>query len=290
MRPLVKAALRLDPSFVGDAVGRPLDLWQREVVFTALGGDDCCLRVGRQSGKTEVVAQLAALYLTLPELVNRDRTLVILTSPSQRQSSETHTRILAILDALGAECVERNKLSVRLSNGSRLLALPGSQETLRGISAVDLLLLDEAAYADESLFRAVRPMLSVSRGSGGGRMVLLSTPADPSGFFYQIATANDTDWVRWHIATSQCPRVPDEFLESERRLLGEHIYKREYGAEFVAMDGGLLTWDEARALSCSADTLEAPRLADLINTRRRAISAQDAASGRRAFVPPRLAA
>ena len=180
MTPRIEAAIKLHPAIIGDVIGRPLDGWQAEVVSTALvDRQDCCLRVGRQSGKTESAAQLACALLTVPALINKSNALVILTSPSQRQSSEIHRRVLDILDALSADFEERNRLSLKLKNGSRFLALPGSSDTLRGISAVDLLLLDEAAFVDHQLISAIRPMLAVS----GGRMVMLSTPADPTGFF-----------------------------------------------------------------------------------------------------------
>ena len=59
-----------------------------------------------------------------------------------------------------------------MANGSRLVALPGREETIRSYSGVRLLILDEASRVPDDLYRAVRPMLAVSHG----RLVALSTP------------------------------------------------------------------------------------------------------------------
>jgi hypothetical protein len=63
-------------------------------------------------------------------------------------------------------------LTLELVNGSRIVSLPENESGIRGFSGVNLLVIDEAARVDDSLYRSVRPMLAVS----GGRLVALSTP------------------------------------------------------------------------------------------------------------------
>ena len=41
---------------------------------------------------------------------------------------------------------EDNRLSFTLDNGSRVVSLPGTGETVRGFSAPDLIIEDEAAF------------------------------------------------------------------------------------------------------------------------------------------------
>ena len=55
-------------------------------------------------------------------------------------------------------------LRAEMANGSRILALPGSETTVRGYSAADLIVIDEAARVGDSLLQAVRPMLATSQG------------------------------------------------------------------------------------------------------------------------------
>ena len=57
-----------------------------------------------------------------------------------------------------------NEMSLALPNGSRIVGLPGNEATVRGFSAVSLLLVDEAARVSDDLYLAIRPMLAVSDG------------------------------------------------------------------------------------------------------------------------------
>jgi 2-polyprenyl-6-methoxyphenol hydroxylase-like FAD-dependent oxidoreductase len=46
-----------------------------------------------------------------------------------------------------------------MANGSRVIALPGDERTVRGYSAAALIIVDEAARVEDALWTAVRPML-----------------------------------------------------------------------------------------------------------------------------------
>jgi hypothetical protein len=59
-------------------------------------------------------------------------------------------------------------------------SLPGVEDTVRGFSAVSLMLIDEAAPVNDDLYKTVRPMLAV----GDGDLWLMSTPNGQRGFFY----------------------------------------------------------------------------------------------------------
>ena len=123
---------------------------------------------------------------------------------------------------------------MELANGSRIEALPGTEKTIRGFSGVDLLVVDEASRVDDALYYAVRPMLAVS----GGRLMMLSTPAGRRGVFHEewsegASGAGAEGWERYEVSADQCPRIPEAFLEEERRSLPERIYRQEYCCEFL---------------------------------------------------------
>jgi hypothetical protein len=160
--------------------------------------------------------------------------LVLLLSPSQRQSAEIFRKVLDADNALGrpVPAVHRTQLRLELSNGSRVLCLPGREETIRSFGGVDLLVLDEAARIRDDLYRSVRPMLAVSRG----RLVALSTPFGQRGWFYH-EWAGDGPWRRFRITWRDCPRITPEFIEEERRALGEHWVAQEYETAFTALEG-----------------------------------------------------
>ena len=150
------------------------DPWQAD--FLRSDSQRIILNCSRQSGKSTTTAILA-----LWEAIYKPKSVIVLDSPSLRQSQELmlkFSEFLTMVDS-SVKLDSDTKLSVRFSNGSRVVALPGSEKTIRGISAVTLLVLDEAARIPDELYGAVRPMLAVSHG----RLILLSTPFGEQGFF-----------------------------------------------------------------------------------------------------------
>ena len=87
-------------------------------------------------------------------------------SPSARQSGEFLRKAAGFARRLGIRPKGDgdNEISLEFPNGSRIVGLPGSEATIRGFSAVSLLLVDEAARVSDELYLAIRPMLAVSDG------------------------------------------------------------------------------------------------------------------------------
>ncbi len=167
------------------------------------------LNCTRQWGKSTVLAVKA---------VHRAWTvagsLTLVASPSERQSGEFLRKAAEFLGRLG---VKRrgdgdNSSSLALPNGSRIVGLPGIEGTVRGFSAVSLLLIDEASRVSDATYKSLRPMLAV----GNGDLWLMSTPYGKRGFFYD-AWAHGDGWERHAAPATGCPRIPAEFLEEERR-------------------------------------------------------------------------
>jgi hypothetical protein len=156
--------------------------------------------------------------------------LVLLLSPSQRQSAELfRDKFLPLYDQLGRPVppVLESALRIELANGSRVISLPGDEATVRGFSGVRLLIIDEAARVPDGLYYACRPMLAVS----GGQLICLSTPFGKRGFFHEAWTGKGP-WVRTQIVASECPRIPCEFLAEEKLALGARWYRQEYECSF----------------------------------------------------------
>lgn len=184
-----------------------------------------CLNCSRQSGKSSTAAILA-----LWEAIHKPRSTIVLDSPSLRQSQELMLKFAEFLDMVdkNVKLDSDTKLSVRFANGSRVLALPGSEKTIRGISAVTLLILDEAAAIPDELYGAVRPMLAVSKG----RLVLMSTPRGEQGFFYDT-WAKSKGWEKIEVPWQQCPRIDPAFIEEERLERGNAWVAQEYECQFI---------------------------------------------------------
>jgi hypothetical protein len=205
----------------------------------------CC----RQSGKSTTTAALA-----LHVAVTDPGALVLLLSPSQRQSGELFRKVQTTLRAQPQpiDVVSEQTLSLALANGSRVVALPGAEGTVRGFSGVRLLVIDEAARVDDALYRSVRPMLAVS----GGRLIAMTTPWGKRGWFHEEWSQGGKAWRRVKVTAAECPRISPKFLDQERASLGDWWFRQEYLCEFVdATSQFFSTEDVERALSHEIEPL-----------------------------------
>jgi hypothetical protein len=123
-----------------------------------------------------------------------------------------------------------NRISIELDTGARLLSLPGDPGTVRGLTA-SLVVVDETQSLPDGGTSCWRRSSRPRRLRAGGCSCLarLSTvPASCSTFgrgrgLAEAARADDL----------VSPRAA-EFLERDRRLLSEAIFRREYMAEYSA--------------------------------------------------------
>jgi hypothetical protein len=239
-------ALALNPAEILCAGGLTPDAWQRD--FLLGSSRQVLLNCSRQSGKSTTVAALA-----LHTALFQERSLVLLLSPSLRQSAELFRKILAFYKTIKrpVAAVRQSRTQLELANQSRIVSLPGKEATVRSFSGVRLLVIDEAARVPDDLYRSVRPMLAVSQG----RLVCLSTPFGKRGFFFHEWTGGDPSWKRIRIAWSDCPRIAPAFIEQETRSMGESWVRQEYECSFEALEG--LVYPDFEAL-CACDQWPAP--------------------------------
>ncbi len=215
--------LAADPVLLAERVGLTPDPWQRDVLRST--EQQIILNISRQAGKSTVTSLLAlhtALY--------QPGSLVLLLAPALRQAQELFRKVKDAYEALRrpVPTLEESALRLELVNGSRIVCLPGKEQTIRGFSGVALLIVDEASRVPDALYMAVRPMLAVS----GGRLVLLSTPFGKRGFFHHEWTEGQ-GWKRVEIKATDVPRISPEWLARERAAIGDWWYRQEYGCEFV---------------------------------------------------------
>lgn len=212
----------LDPVIMARNAGLELDPWQCR--FVRSRADRVLVNCSRQSGKsttTSVLAVHTALY--------KENSTTLLLSPSLRQSSLLFRKCMEIYRALDKPIAPEaeSALRLQLENGSQIVSLPGKEGTVRGFSAIDLLIIDEASRVEESLYVSVRPMLAVS----GGRLITLSTPNGTVGWWYETYKNRD-QWEYFEVTAYDCPRISKEFLEEEKRNIGEYFFSAEYMCKF----------------------------------------------------------
>jgi Terminase large subunit, T4likevirus-type, N-terminal len=219
------------------SLGFELDPWQTEL----LSSDDsrvllnCC----RQSGKSTMAAIMA-----LHKALSDPGSLTLCLAPSERQSKELFGKISTMFRSVhGVAPPESDrKLGMLLPSGSRIEALPGTERTIRGFSGVGLLIVDEASRVDDSLYFAVRPMLAVS----GGSLLMLSTPYGRRGVFHSEWTEGE-GWERYKVPATQCPRIPEGFIEHERSTMPEWWFAQEYLCKFRETEDQVFTYADVAA-------------------------------------------
>jgi Terminase large subunit, T4likevirus-type, N-terminal len=221
-----------DPVLLAQDCGITPDAWQARLLRERPRRSLllCC----RQAGKSTVTA-LMSLWTALFE----PPALILLVSPSQRQSAELFRTVMLFygkLEGVPALTME-SVLRAEWSNGSRIVALPGNERTTRGYSKADLVVLDEAARTEDELLAAMRPMMAVSEG--GGRLIALSTPAGKRGWFYEAWEHGGDIWHRTRVVAADCPRISQAFLTEELKQLGAQRFSEEYGLEFLDPDSAV---------------------------------------------------
>jgi hypothetical protein len=221
-------------SFAREKLEFEPDALQAEVLAsTAKRGILLC---SRQWGKSTVAAAKA-----VHRAFTRDGALVVVASPSERQSGEFLRKVEGLAAKLGvvARGDGHNALSLVFPNRSRIVGLPGAEGTVRGFSAVSMMLIDEASRVEDAMYKALRPMLAV----GSGDLWMMSTPCGKRGFFYETWEHGGTMWKRVRATGPECGRIAPEFLEEERGVHGALWFRQEYLCEFVESGGGMFDRD-----------------------------------------------
>jgi Terminase large subunit, T4likevirus-type, N-terminal len=213
-------AYAIDPAlWVRKVLGVEPAPWQAQFLRAPRGASIIVL-TARQVGKTTAAAwAIAHCMLFMPN------GLSVIACPAVRQSAEAVRRVRDILVMVGAELRTDNVYALELKNGSRVLALPGSDDSIRGLTVDGWIVADEAARLSEDLISALRPMRARRPQA---RFAMLSTAWSRTDPFWTIWAGDDQSWIRLK-ATSDIPGLfATEFLEQERRALGENVFNREY--------------------------------------------------------------
>src|SRR3954449_8232126 len=220
MSKLRELAYQIDPAlWVREVLGIDPTAWQMEFLGAPRGASIIAL-TARQAGKTTTTAWAIAFFMLFTP-----GSLSVIACPAQRQSGEAVRRVRDIFFKIGVELKSDHVYGLELKNGSRVLALPGSDDSIRGLTVDGWIVADEAARLSEELIAALRPMRARRPQA---RFAMLSTAWSRTDPFWTAWDSDDPSWIRLR-ATAELPGLIDpKYLEQERRALGEHLFKREY--------------------------------------------------------------
>lgn len=197
------------------------------------------LACGRRWGKTT-----ACILRVCEELLQNsgEPRTVWWVAPVYKQSEIGLRKFLDIFPDAAVENVRRGTREVETIYGDRLEFLSADHpDHLRG-EGVDLLVIDEAAEVSQYAWEyALSPTLA---DSAGAEMVAISTPKGRNWFFRFFQRGQDPDqpdYESWRAPSLSNPFIDHEYVEGQREVIPDRVYRQEYEAEFVDDTGGVFT-------------------------------------------------
>ena len=213
-------AYRIDPIlWVREILGLTPASWQERFLRAPQGASILAL-TARQVGKTTTAAWGIA-----HSMLFSIGSLSVIACPAQRQSAEAVRRVRETVITAGAELASDNVYALELTNGSRVLALPSTDDSIRGLTVDGWIIADEAARLPNDLIAALRPMRARRPQA---RFAMLSTAWSRTDPFWTAWAGDAQSWIRLKATADEIDTFSVEFLEQERAALGEDGFKREY--------------------------------------------------------------
>ena len=236
MNPLLEIAYRVDPvAWARNVLDMTPRVWQEQFLRIPYGQDGLVL-TARQVGKTTVAA--CAMAHTA---VFKPGSLSVVACPAHRQSAELLRKARHMVLKAGAKLTSDNVYGLELANGSRVLALPGSEDSIRGLTVDGWIVVDEAAYVLDDMIAALRPMRAQRPEA---RFVMLSTANTRTDPFWSAWETGGQSWMRIQVTVDvDSTLYSQDYLDQERRALGEDRYKREFLGIPAGGPVSPFTWD-----------------------------------------------
>jgi hypothetical protein len=235
MNTVREIAYRIDPVlWVREILGVTPATWQ-ETFLRAPQGASILALTARQVGKTTTAAWAIA-----HSMLFTTGSLSVIACPAQRQSAEAVRRVKDALMKAGVKFESEHVYGLELENGSRVLALPGSDDSIRGLTVDGWIVADEAARLGNDLIAALRPMRARRPQA---RFAMLSTAWSRTDPFWTAWAGDEQSWTRLKATADEIETFSAEFLEQEREAMGDDRYKREYLGIPAGGQVSPFTWD-----------------------------------------------
>ena len=191
------------------------------------------------------ISTLTAAYSLWLMTFHSDKNILCI-SITQETAKEIVTKVRFANDNLPAwlkvPCVEDNRLSLRLKNGSQIKAV-SSAGTAGRSAALSLLIIDEAAFIDgiEEIWLSAQYTLST-----GGRAIVLSTPNGVGNFFHKTWVEaeegkNNFKTIRlpWHLH----PERDQTWRDKQTELSGVKGAAQECDCDFATSGNQVVSVD-----------------------------------------------
>jgi phage FluMu gp28-like protein len=222
------------------------DPWGYQQTALDFEADRQALACARQVGKSRMCS-----WRGIHKPVTSPGSTTLITAPTQRQSSELFNQVKAEMadsdiPIEGWNIERETRTTIEFTNGSRIICLPTGNDgkTIRGYTA-DLIIVDEAAFIDRSIFEDVlEPMLATTDGT----MLLASTPFGTSGYFYDAF--HREEWDTLQVPMEASPLIDEDYVKRQKETKTHITYRQEVLGEFVEAADAFLSRELIK--SCTA--------------------------------------
>lgn len=236
--------------------------YQKDAVRAFLEHDDCIVMLGRQMGKTTVIAAFLLWFACF-----RDEKYVLVASKDNDAAMDVLNRIRFSYEELPMwlkpGCVYFNRHEISFDNGSTIKSSATTEGTGRGRS-ISLLMIDELAFVNRQIQQAMWTSLAPTL-STGGQCIVSSTPNGDQDLFAQLwrsaeagETSKATDgeesvdidfypvfapWYNHPDRGNGDPNSDAGVLYKKRMIakVGELMFRQEYACEFLSSDPLLIS-------------------------------------------------
>lgn len=189
-------------------------LWprQQEILRALTTEPRIAIRSGQKCGKSRLVV-IAALWF----VCCFPNAQVIMTAPTARQVREILWKELRFVcqnacRPLGAFPGKTPAGGMRWTDGRQIIGFSVTDtksENMAGTSGARLMyVIDEASGFSNTVFEAIEGNLG---GSKFGRLLAISNPTQPSGFFFDAFHRLASSWCRFALSSEEASQYADEF-------------------------------------------------------------------------------
>ena len=181
------------------------------------------------------ISTLASAYALWLMLFHKDKNILAL-AITQATARNLVTKTIFMYENLPKwlqlPFTEKNKLSLRLKNGSKITAKSSNADAARS-EAVSLLLIDEAAFIDniEETYTAAQQTLAT-----GGQCMALSTPNGIANWFHKTwvdAEAGENGFIPVKLPWSVHPEREQDWRDEQDKKLGVRAAAQECDCDFL---------------------------------------------------------
>ena len=235
--------------------------FQEDMVQTVHENRFTIAKLPRQSGKSTTMVA----YLLHYTLFNQNMNVAILAN-KQAVAKDILSRLQLTYEYLPLwlqqGIVEWNKASIKLENGSKIIASSTSSSAIRG-GSYNAILLDEFAHVPtniaEEFFNSVYPTISAGQET---KVIMISTPNGLNMFYYywkgatkKLGEDGKNDYIPIEVSWDQVPQYPGGPLRDEKwkeetiANTSAEQFQQEFICDFLGSQNTLISSAKLRVLN-----------------------------------------